>query len=179
MSRGPGSVERAIRDLFRMEPSGAFTTEELCESVFGAGVTIEKKHRVSVLRAARRIVNTDADWRVWSSETMGGSLVFFNMGDVISYSLARLKSDTLHQYRSKRAAAAFAPLSYPMDEQQLRDLIAPGGNKHSLITPGGAWWRHVEIHKAERDGDQSRAAEIQAKLDADIRRSAARLGVCA
>jgi hypothetical protein len=54
MSNGPGSVERCLREVFAKEPKGVFTTEMLCRRVYGEK-KIEKKHRVAVLRALKRL----------------------------------------------------------------------------------------------------------------------------
>ncbi len=53
MSKGPGDIERRLRDLFIGSPKGVFTTEMLCRHVYGVQV-VKKKHRVSVLRALKR-----------------------------------------------------------------------------------------------------------------------------
>jgi hypothetical protein len=50
MSRGPGRVQRSILALIKDEPDGAWTIEDLCRHIYGVR-TIEKKHRVAVLRA--------------------------------------------------------------------------------------------------------------------------------
>ncbi len=56
MSRGPGRVERAIAAAFaEADPDVAFTTDDFCAVAFPEDGGIEKKHRVSVLRAARRL----------------------------------------------------------------------------------------------------------------------------
>ncbi len=46
------------------EPDGAWTTEERCERVYPETNRVEKKHRVSVLRALRRgLSHLDAAFR--------------------------------------------------------------------------------------------------------------------
>lgn len=54
MSRGPGAIESRLAAIFREKPSGVFATSELCSLVYGIG-RVQKKHRVSVLRALKRI----------------------------------------------------------------------------------------------------------------------------
>src|SRR5262245_41051962 len=54
MSRGPGIVERQLADIFAREPRGVFTTEMLCRRVYLIE-KVQKKHRVSVLRALKRL----------------------------------------------------------------------------------------------------------------------------
>ena len=54
MSRGPGWVERRLQALFTGTRKPAFTTTELCQQVYGVK-HVHKKHRVSVLRAVKRV----------------------------------------------------------------------------------------------------------------------------
>lgn len=66
MSKGPGHVERKIVEIFRRtKRSEILSTYDVCREVFATGV-VEKKHRVSVLRAMKRISeNGDVDiWRI-------------------------------------------------------------------------------------------------------------------
>ena len=63
MSRGPGRIERAIRALFDASPDRAFLTADLCEHCFPNVRRIERKHEVSTLRAVRKIIADDPDWR--------------------------------------------------------------------------------------------------------------------
>ena len=59
MSRGPGRIERAIASAFAAEPDNAFTIGDLCIRVYpeiARGFALpEKKHRVAVLRAAKKV----------------------------------------------------------------------------------------------------------------------------
>ena len=54
MSKGPGDIERRLRDLLKDSPKNPFTTEMLCRQVYGVQV-VKKKHRVAVLRALKRL----------------------------------------------------------------------------------------------------------------------------
>ena len=49
-------IEQAIEAVFAAEPENAFTTAELCERILPDRHDIDKKHRVAVLAAAKRIV---------------------------------------------------------------------------------------------------------------------------
>ena len=106
MSRGPGRIERAIYELFDQHPEGAWTTEDLCRVIYPTANRTEKKHRVAVLRAMKKIAGkTDAlcrDLTCRQAETTGRSLVIFNHANVMSYSLARLKVDFCSCYASVR-----------------------------------------------------------------------------
>jgi hypothetical protein len=66
VSKGPGHVERKIVEIFkRTKRRGVLSTYDLCREVFGRS-DIEKKHRVSVLRAMKRISRSGAVniWRI-------------------------------------------------------------------------------------------------------------------
>jgi hypothetical protein len=54
MSRGPGKIDRIIAALFAAEPDNAFMLHELLGHVYPDVEYYEKKHRVAVLRAAKR-----------------------------------------------------------------------------------------------------------------------------
>jgi hypothetical protein len=54
MSKGPGRVQTELYGIFSNEARRCFSTRELCRKIFGVQ-RIEKKHRVSVIRALRRI----------------------------------------------------------------------------------------------------------------------------
>jgi hypothetical protein len=48
----PGKIERAIREHLAAHPDEAFTTEHLAAACYPNAPAIERKHRVSVVRAA-------------------------------------------------------------------------------------------------------------------------------
>ena len=54
MSKGLGHVERKLLELFEKHRSGFFTTRQLCLHVYPDAKT-QKKHRVAVLRAIKRL----------------------------------------------------------------------------------------------------------------------------
>jgi hypothetical protein len=54
MSRGPGAVEGRLREIFGNNPTGVFSTGALCRRVYRVQ-TVQKKHRVAVLRALKRL----------------------------------------------------------------------------------------------------------------------------
>ena len=58
MSKGPGRVSRAIEAILEAEPDNAFSVEDLCDRVYPGINRVEKKHRVSVLRAANLVAST-------------------------------------------------------------------------------------------------------------------------
>jgi hypothetical protein len=78
MSRGPGRVERAIKAAFEAEPTRVFTTEYLCNHVYAGTPKIEKKHRVSLIRAAKRVLQREHNWRMTRTHMPGAPFLFFN-----------------------------------------------------------------------------------------------------
>src|SRR5690242_2974162 len=89
MSRGPGRIERAIRQLFDAHPDLAFVTDELAEHCYPDARPIERKHQVAVLRAAHKVVEDDPDWRIWKIVGMGCGYAFVNVCNVQSYVIGR------------------------------------------------------------------------------------------
>jgi hypothetical protein len=75
MSKGPGRIERAIEAAFAADPDNAFTTEELCERAYFPAVNlIEKKHRVAVVRAGKRLAERMERFSWFISERLGNEL---------------------------------------------------------------------------------------------------------
>jgi hypothetical protein len=109
MSKGPGRVSRAIEAALEAEPDNAFTVEDLCDRVYRGINRVEKKHRVAVLRAAKAIGarRPDLDWM--TGEGLGGALVLYNRYHVMSYAMARLKTDSLSRYRSNDKREEWCP----------------------------------------------------------------------
>ena len=159
MSKGPGRVEQIIEAVFASEPDNAFTIEDLCERVY-PGEPIEKKHRVSVLRAAKQVAKRCGEIDTMTGEGLGGTLIFFDQYCVLSYAMARLKSSSSRANDKRR--------SLRENEADLRAKIAPGGADHELVVPGGAWWRHVEERIAKRDGDTERVEHLKAEGAAEL-----------
>jgi hypothetical protein len=159
MNKGPGRVEQIIEAVFAAEPDNAFTIEDLCDRVY-PGELIEKKHRVSVLRAAKRVAKRRGEIDTITGEGLGGTLIFFDQYCVLSYAMARLKSSS-YRTNDKRG-------SLRENEADLRAKIAPGGSDHELIVRGGAWWRHVEERIAKRDGDTDKVERLKAEGAAEL-----------
>ena len=104
MSRGPGRIERAIRQLFDSSPDLAFVTIELVEHCFPElEWEPEAKHFVSVLRAAHKVIAADPDWQAARIEGQGRGWVFFNHANVQSLALSRMIADGYRQYYRSRA----------------------------------------------------------------------------
>ena len=165
MSRGPGRIERAIYDLFEGHPEGAWTTEDLCRLVYPAADRIEKKHRVAVVRAMKTILaktgDQHRDWTCWQAATTGSTLVLFNNANVMSYGLARLKTDNYPRYVCTPHSNSWLQKT----EDELKAFLEPGGKDHGRVVPGGAWDQHVRMYIAERDGDQETAQKLAAEQE--------------
>ncbi len=188
MSRGPGRVEQIIEAAFNAEPDNAFSVEDLCDRVY-PNQPAEKKHRVSVLRAAKNIAKRRSEIDTITGENLGGTLVFYDQYRVMSYAMARLKTDRLNRYQSNdkrdtwtlsRSWAKSTPYGDPgkgmvwrikkrrYNEEHLRARLSEEGPDHQHIIPGGAWWRHTEIRKAKRDGDVETVKRLKAEGEAAL-----------
>jgi len=65
MSRGPGRIETKLLQLFARRPSAILTTAEICRHIYGVR-HVDKKHRVAVLRALKRLASRSMPtlWRM-------------------------------------------------------------------------------------------------------------------
>jgi len=165
-NQGPGRVQRAIEAAFKAEPDNAFTTAELCHRTyrlkFKGDAFIETKHRVAVVRAAKKIPNLN----YVVSCCLGSQLVFYDKFNVMSYGMARLKADNVENYRNNDPRLRYGRKS---TEAGLRARLADDQHRQ-LMAKDGAWWRHVEIAKAEAQGDKKRAAQLRALAEAELKK---------
>jgi hypothetical protein len=162
MSKGPGRIERAIAAIFDRERDNAFTLEDLAERVWPGLNQVEKKHRVSVARAARNLARRRPEIQCWEGEGLGGALVFFRHDEIMAYAMARLKVSRFERYRSND------PRYYRSEDED--DLRRTLGNEQHRKLIGGAWRRHVDIFVAELAGDVEKAARLNAENEADLAR---------
>src|SRR5689334_10511877 len=131
MSKGAGRIERAIRSLFDTHPDLAFTTENLIEQCFADSETVERKHQVSVLRAAHKIVAVGPNWKGWRIDQQGCGWAFLNQANVQSYALARL-------------IASGGSYNH-LDQDELLAKLADDRHRE-LMAPGGSWGLAVQAH---------------------------------
>jgi hypothetical protein len=178
MSRGHGKVQRACLSAFAAEPDNAFLLSELCERVYPGLNRIEKKHRNAVARAAKAIPSIDHMKR----GVLGSELVFYDPLNVMSYAMARLKSEDIgpgQAYRNNDYRPVRQRIWHGVDvtpwrqyvlksDEILHEALAPGGDHHKYVVEGGSWWRHTEIRKARARGDGETAARLQAESDAEL-----------
>jgi hypothetical protein len=145
MSRGPGRVQRSILALIKDEPDGAWTTEDLCRHIYGVR-TIEKKHRVAVLRA---FDNMDLP-QPWYLSRQGNACCLHNPLSLDSeirrewlchfshLSLDCLKQDYSHVIERVRDAVAEATRYHQADELGKLDMdIANGQTQLALCAMAG------------------------------------------
>jgi hypothetical protein len=156
MSKGPGRIQRQLALIFDLDPEGAFTIEELCERIYETE-SITKSHRVAVIRAAKALAKKHPGLEWWRSEGRGSTLVFFHHDNVMSYGMARLKSDCLSRHDDERVLW-----------KRLRDE-----EHRKLSRPGGWWWLHVQTWIGERDGDTTKLKELAPIREALEQESAA------
>lgn len=147
MSRGPGRIERAIEAAFTANPDLAFTVPDLAALAFPGLNQLEKKHRVSVLRAAYKALPRCPDWgAAIAGWVQGYPAVFFNQASVPSYCLMRVICMGGGRHGRQDALAG----------------LEPDGGYHRSIA---SWSRFVDIYLAQRDGDTERATAIEAGIE--------------
>jgi hypothetical protein len=152
MSKGPGVIQRAISGLFAADPEGVFTTEDLCREVY-ASRQPSKKERVAILRAAKALMHRYPGMVCQKAETQGGTCIFFHHDNLVSYAIARLRSDRL--------------IKCPSNAQARLDLQKERCRK--LMAHGGSWWLLVQDWIAKRDHDTARLQELKPYHDARIK----------
>ena len=167
MSRGHGQVQRAILAAFAADPDNAFLLSELCERVYAGCNRIEKKHRNAVARAAKAIPSIDHMKR----EVLGSELVFYDPLNVMSYAMARLKSDSLGP-AAGYLNNDYRPTSWRRydirSDRIFHKMLSVGGDHHKYVVEGGCWWRHTELRKAQANGNEEAVARLQAEIDAGL-----------
>lgn len=163
MSRGPGRIERAIRALLDAPPDDyeGFGSEDLAEHCY-PGVTIERKHRVVVLRAAHKIVAADPAWTFERAhDAYGGTpiptLEFFRHDNPPTWVLRKRERTAKHAEWRRRLPQVRTALNQALSSPQpaaRTTLSAIADKARALIT--------------QNDPDAVRAglAEIADALDA-------------
>ena len=183
MSRGPGRIERAIRELLDAHPDLVFVTDELVEHCYPGITTIERKHQVSVLRAAHNAIANDRDWRAWGMPiAQGHGLVLMNCGNLKSYLMGRgLCIGHVSPKRAARAARVYRRITVkeprplvdlesvmPGYNERTRQWLARGRAQDELnrIERDARWSREVQLHCARRDGFNVLADSLRDRLNA-------------
>lgn len=165
MSKGPGRIQRAIADAFDRDPDNALTIEDICTHAYPGINRVEKKHRVAVIRAVRTLALGDHCFSLRMTRKVGAPLILCRTYSVLSRAMANMKGDRLWAYQSKRGNR-YQP---PATEDYFRKLLAPGGRYYDRwVKPGGIIWRKVEIEIAKRDGNETRARELEAQTETEF-----------
>ena len=168
MSKGPGRIERALAAIFDCERDNAFAVEDLAERIYPGypdlqGEPVAKRHRVSIIRAARNLARRRQEIECVARGAWGRTaLVFFRHDEVMSYAMSRLKADRFERYRNHDPR-----LDWTRDEADLRRRLADERHRE-LVGPRGAWRRHVDIFLAQRDGDTEKGARLEAEGEAAL-----------
>ena len=147
MSRGPGRIERAVVELVASDTDNAFTIREACRRIYGMD-PVQKKHLISVARAAKSAIKHGANIWIDGVGGRGHSLVLCTPDNLTSYGMAKFKRDnTLWPWA---------------DDNEVRQRLAV--SYHNYTAPGGLWWRQVELFKAKRAGETERVDEIETEI---------------
>jgi hypothetical protein len=166
MSKGPGRIERAILAVFAANPSMTFTVDDLTAIAYPGLDRVEKKHRVAVARAARKVA--PPAWWGWRwMEQPGHRAVYFNLLDHRSYVIGRMRASyNLWNF-------SHAEISEAIDNPDIDRSGAERWRKEAQ--PGSAYWVHVEINRAAHASDHDRANTHRDEFNASINRRAAAL----
>jgi hypothetical protein len=158
-----GKIELQVREILEAEPDNGFTTEDLCQRIYGAA---EKKHRVSMLRVVKRISGADPRYATLTSEQRGGTPIVYNCTSTYAYAVARLEGESFGYQREHdwwKSKVTEDDLHAELRDEQHQELIALGG----------AWWRFARVEWLDRPGEnpeelaELRAWDEQRKLDAE------------
>src|ERR1700677_2578337 len=158
MSRGPGRIERAIEATFTRFPAKTFSTAELATIVYPGVNRLDKKHRVSILRAAGKVAKR-IGWGYRNTWAHGGEVVYYNLLNLRSYAMGQL--------RITHSSWTIPRLEELLDNPEAR-RSASGVIWHPSrwadVQPGGEWAVQVEMHKAERAGNIEEAERLRDEL---------------
>lgn len=166
----PGKIEKQVLMILASEPHNAFTTEDLCERVYGAN---EKRHHVAMLRVMKRIAGAGAGrYRLKVANRRGRELVLYDATDIESTATAGIKRDTCAAYRGKGFArdrfCKGRRLGVEEAEAEVRARLAENERVASQVREGGYYWRSVEKARAEIAGDTQKVAEMEAEDEAGL-----------
>jgi hypothetical protein len=87
MSHGPGKIEQAISAAFEAHPDSSFTIGDLARIAFPEASPVDKRHRVSVRRAARKVVNRGR-WCAFNLRTGRREVAYCNLDSEHSFAEA-------------------------------------------------------------------------------------------
>ncbi|HEV2898829.1 MAG TPA: hypothetical protein VGX71_13535 [Pseudaminobacter sp.] len=154
-------MQQVIEKMMDERQDDMLLVADMVAACYPGSNRAEKKHRVSVARAAWSACRRKG-WTYRHIQTPGGMNVYYNPGSVRSYVLAKfLRADFNNQH---------------IADGELRAIVdgrSPPRHWHQTyldgMQPGGAFWLHVEIWKADLDGRTEDAAMHREALDGRIR----------
>jgi hypothetical protein len=115
-------IERTIEIAFTTKPDSAFTTENLCQHVYGVE-QVERKHRAVVIPIAKKVCEQLETWDWWQPLFSNRGLVFWNRVSLTSTAMSQIPDCDRYDSDEKRKAA-----------------ISSGGDYYDRVVEGGAWW---------------------------------------
>ncbi len=153
MSRGPGRIERAIENTLR-DADRSYSTDELALIAYPGIATVEKKHRVVVLRALKNIADNKKRLRLWLWRDFNaqGRHFHLNFDSLRAYVHGWLRIDYLTH------TCSLADL----------DLMLLEPDMQILLSPGGYWWveHNLQWHQYYEEKATTDAAEQKRLHDA-------------
>jgi hypothetical protein len=126
MSKGPGKIQNRLIALFQKNRERYFSTEELCRSVFDVW-HVEKKHRVSVLRALKRISKPDRLNIYRAVRTHSNDDFWFIYGPALNSLLHKAKAENI----------VIAPAKH---ERPRKKRTRSGTSKDRRLRPFAGWY---------------------------------------
>lgn len=166
MNKGSCKLQTAVLSALRGGPNRSFSLDDLVASVYSDLPPIEKKYRVAVMRAAKRVV-AEAEWSWLRAASRGAAILFFNPYDVRSYCHAQLRSRWWKQH--------FYKLPERLD--RLMDSNDPCHDKDAI--PNGLWHQDVArwIAVREENPELSTRLQKQRRRQANSALAALRVGM--
>ncbi len=155
MSRGPGKIERTIEAAFASAPDDIFMMGDLVALAYPGVNRVEKKHRVSVLRAASRVCGR-TDWRQMYSHRPGGGSVFVNLRSLRSYTLGKIRASTDMSGRQGHTTHDLRLMVDGLLEPQWHHI----SEKVNGMRPGQKVWASWLMACARLDGRHEEAEEL-------------------
>jgi hypothetical protein len=149
MSRGPGRIQQVILSLIESDEDGAWTVGEICGRVYRGINRIEKKHRVAVSRALRKMVIPES-WAVIRLERQGSEYLLYNRLSLEStvrmrwnnsaiffqYPYRRFKEGWSHQVEKAHAAVEEYRKYHESDEVGRIDILLATARKQFGFASG-------------------------------------------
>jgi hypothetical protein len=160
MGRGYGQVQREILALLN-DPDGAWTTTELCQLVYGIE-QVEKRHRVAVARAVKKISFPTLGW-FYVGKSGGENLLFnkYSVAGRIRFQWFRDFSDM--SFDTFRGSEHFAPIAKEISanvEKARRFRDADELGRLDMLIEDAA----EKVGLAESTRDKDRANELKQQL---------------